>query len=415
MPLFPHVRTLLRVAIGAAPLGFVLAACQGPDAFYWGEAAGFGGSSVPGAAGSNATGVAGSLGSGVAGSIMSGTGGSIGSGSAGSVLTGTAGNGAAGSGGSGSLGTAGTTGTAGAAGATGAGGRGGMAGPGSGGSAAGGGGTTGTGGSATGRGGTTGVAGMTGTAGRGGTTGAGGRGGATGGASGRGGSTGTAGAPGTGGGNACPLGGRLDCTTAGSLDITGDGQIVDFSTGQWNPTTAKFCDAHGIDGGLSSFAGTGSMAAAVVDTTAQNLKLNFTVAAGQYAGGRVNFDSCVDARAFNSIQFTASVTAGSLNGCAWQVQLQTQDQRPTTATNPTGGTCNATTTTCERYPSASLTAATATATVYTTRFTAFSNPANSAVATPSQITGLQWQVNSNNGTGTCTVELHIDNVKFVTQ
>jgi hypothetical protein len=158
------------------------------------------------------------------------------------------------------------------------------------------------------------------------------------------------------------------------------------------------------------------MAAAVVDTAAQNLKLNFTVTAGQYAGGRVNFDSCVDARAFNAIQFTATVTAGSLNGCAWQLQVQTQDERPTTATNPTGGTCTATAgAACERYPAAALTAATATATPYTTRFTAFSNPANSAVVTASQITGLQWQVNSSNGTGTCTVELHIDNVRFVTQ
>jgi hypothetical protein len=208
----------------------------------------------------------------------------------------------------------------------------------------------------------------------------------------------------------------LDCTTAGSLKIMGTGQIVDFSTGQWNATTGKFCDSLGLDGGLSSFAGTGSTAAAVVDTTAQNLKLNFMVSAGQYAGGRVNFDSCVDARAFNSIQFTASVTAGSLTGCAWQLQVQTQDERPTTATNPTGGTCTATAAaTCERYPAAALAAATATATTYTTRFTALSNPASSAVVTASQISGLQWQVNSNNGTGTCTVELHIDNVRFVTQ
>ena len=44
-----------------------------------------------------------------------------------------------------------------------------------------------------------------------------------------------------------------------------------------------------------------------------------------------------------------------------------------------------------------------------------SNPANSAVVTAGQITGLQWQVSSSNGTGTCTVELHIDNVRFVTQ
>ena len=192
--------------------------------------------------------------------------------------------------------------------------------------------------------------------------------------------------------------------------------MVDFSAPEWNATTMKWCDADGLDGSLFSFMGTGSTAAAAVDTTARNLKLNFTVTAGQYAGGGVKFDSCVDARGFNSIEFTGSVTAGSLNGCVWQVQLQTQDQVPSTDTNPTGGTCNATTTTCSRYPAASLTAATATATTFTERFTAFNNPANSAIATASQVTGVQWQVNSgNNGSGTCTVELRIDNVRFITQ
>ena len=180
--------------------------------------------------------------------------------------------------------------------------------------------------------------------------------------------------------------------------------------------TSKWCDAGGLDGGLSSFAGTGSTATAVVDATARNLKLNFTVVAGGYAGGRINFDSCVDARAFNSIQFTASVTTGSLTGCTWQVHLQTQNERPSTLTNPTGGTCNATTMTCERYPMATLAAATATATTFTTRFTAFDNPSATTIATPSQIVGVQWQVNSgNSGSGTCTVELRIDNVRFVTQ
>ena len=81
----------------------------------------------------------------------------------------------------------------------------------------------------------------------------------------------------------------------GPLDIAADGQVVDFSAAQWNSTTAKWCDADGLDGGLTSYAGTSSTAAAAVDTTAQNLKLNFMVVAGGYAGGRVNFDSCVDA------------------------------------------------------------------------------------------------------------------------
>ena len=148
-----------------------------------------------------------------------------------------------------------------------------------------------------------------------------------------------------------------------------------------------------------------------VDTGARNFTLNAMVSAGQYAGGRVNFDACVDARSYNSIQFTASVTGGSLNGCVWQLQLQTQDQRPSTATNPMGGTCA---TNCERYPVATLTAATMMATTYTTRFMTFSNPANSTIPTASQITGVQWQVNSSNN-GSCTVELTIDNVRFVTQ
>ena len=96
-----------------------------------------------------------------------------------------------------------------------------------------------------------------------------------------------------------------------------------------------------------------SAATAAVDTTAQNLKLNLTVGATGYAGGGLTFDSCVNASSFTSVQFTAAITAGSLTGCTWQVQLQTQDQRDSTATNPSGGTCDATTTTCYRYPAVS--------------------------------------------------------------
>src|SRR5205823_162755 len=104
-------------------------------------------------------------------------------------------------------------------------------------------------------------------------------------------------------------GARLDCSSAASLNLPSDGVVVDFSTGQWNNATSKWCDTHGLGGSLFSFEGTSSTAAAAVDTMAQNLKLNFMVGAGQYAGGGVYFDSCVDASGFNSIQFTASVTS----------------------------------------------------------------------------------------------------------
>jgi hypothetical protein len=190
--------------------------------------------------------------------------------------------------------------------------------------------------------------------------------------------------------------------------------VVDFSAAQWNATTEKWCDAHGLDGSVFSFAGASSTATAEVNTTTRNLQLNLMVGAAQYAGGGVYFDSCVDARGFDAIQFTASLSGGSLAGCVWQVQLQTQDQRPTTQTNPTGGTCNASTTTCYRYPAATLAAPTSATSTFTVAFSAFNNPAGSTIPTASQVVGVQWQVNSgNSGSGTCTVELRIDNVRFV--
>jgi hypothetical protein len=391
--------------LGLLGLGLMVAACQAPDEYFRGADADVG----MGQAGSAPTGAAGSIApTGTAGTFMPiGAGGSAVTGTAGNSAVGTAGSSAGGSNG-GTTGTAGTTGAAGRGGTTGTGGgQGGSSGRGGTTGAGGAGGTTGAGGAA-GRGGTTGAGGA---AGRGGTTG-------TGGAAGRGGTTGTAGrggTTGTGGSGTCPTGTRLDCSAAASLDLAPDGQVVDFSTAQWNTTTARFCDAHGLGGTLSSFAGTSSTATAAVDTMAQAMTLNFMVGAGQYAGGRLNFNSCVDATGFNSIQFTGTVTTGSLTNCAWQIQLETLDQRPTTAT-PAGGTCNATTATCERYPAATLAAATTTATTYTTRFTAFNNPAGGTVAAAGQIVGLQWQVNSgNNGSGTCTVGLRIDNVRFVTQ
>ena len=50
-----------------------------------------------------------------------------------------------------------------------------------------------------------------------------------------------------------------------------------------------------------------------VDTTAANpnLKMNFTVPAGQYAGGGILFNSCVNASAFTALSFSAVVTAGA--------------------------------------------------------------------------------------------------------
>jgi hypothetical protein len=202
----------------------------------------------------------------------------------------------------------------------------------------------------------------------------------------------------------------LDCSSAGALTLTPDGQVADFSPAVWNSSTGKWCADNGLRGSVFSYSGTASTAAAAVDATSQNLKLNLTVGATDYAGGGLTFDSCVNASDFTSVQFNATITAGSLTGCVWQVQLQTQDQRAST-TSPSGGTCASN---CYRFPTvANLAAPTATATTYTEAFTTFSNPASSTIATRTQVVGLQWQVNSGSaGAGTCTVELRIDNIKF---
>ena len=188
--------------------------------------------------------------------------------------------------------------------------------------------------------------------------------------------------------------------------------MADFSSPEWNGSTAAWCDADGLRGTVFSYSGASpSAATATVDTTAQNLKLNLTVGATGYAGGGLAFDSCVNASSFTSIQFSATLTAGSLTDCVWQVQLQTQDQRDATATNPSGGTCASN---CYRYPAVTgLTFPTATASTYRETYTLFNNPASSTISTPTQVIGVQWQVNSGvSGTGTCTAELRIDNIVF---
>ena len=189
--------------------------------------------------------------------------------------------------------------------------------------------------------------------------------------------------------------------------------MTDFSAAEWNSSTSKWCDVHGLDGSVFQYAGAGSTSMAAVDATARNLKLNFTVSAGQYAGGGLLFDSCVNAAAFNAVQFTAAITTGSLTGCTLQVQVQTQDQRASTATNPSGGTCASN---CYQFPAYAIaTAPTTTPTTTTALFPSFNNPAGSTIPTRTQIVGLQWQANSSSGTGTCSFELRVDDIKFVTQ
>ena len=427
----------LRAALQVCLLALTVAACAnrgmeapGPEETGAGGTSGTGGSgtggiSATGGTGGSSAGGRGGTGGAVATGGKTGTGGTIATGGA----TGTGGvtptGGTTGTGGvtatGGVKGTGGVTSTGGVTGTGGIIATGGVTGTGG---IIATGGVTGTGGivatgGVTGTGGIVATGGVTGTGGTTGTGGAAGKAGGTGGTGGNGGTKGTGGAAGAGGkagasGNVCTASGVLDCSSAGALKLP-DGQVADFSTAEWNASTSTWCNPDGLSGTLFSYSGaTPSAATVAVDTTAQNLKLNLTVGAMGYAGGGLTFDSCVNASSFTSIQFTAAITAGSLTGCTWQVQLQTQDQRDSTGTNPSGGTCDATTTTCYRYPAVTgLTAPTATAGTYRETFTTFNNPSSSTISTPTQVTGVQWQVNSgSSGAGTCTVELRIDSIIF---
>ncbi len=260
---------------------------------------------------------------------------------------------------------------------------------------------------------------------RGGSGGTTGLGGTTGGLGGN----GTAGMTGGGTGgvvvNQCPNGGVLDCTAPLML---ADGVVTDFSAMQWSASLGKYCDSSGLRGSPFGFVGVSTSDAgqtlggmAAVDTTARNLKLTLGVAPGSYAGAGISFESCVDASAFNAFQFSASITSGSLDGCVWQVQLQTQEERPTTQTSPSGGTCDATAMTCYSFPAAiNLAAPTATPTTVTVPFADFT--LNTSATMAKQVVGIQWQANSappvdpDGGAQLgCNVEIRIDDIKFVTQ
>jgi hypothetical protein len=111
------------------------------------------------------------------------------------------------------------------------------------------------------------------------------------------------------------------------------------------------------------------------------------------------------------VTFSIAVASGSLSGCTYQLQLQTFEQRPTTQ-SPAGG-CDQNTTSCYSYPAATGLPAPSTditmPTVVNIPFTSFARSQNAPA--PTQLVGLQWQVNSSSGS--CTVELRIDDVGFI--
>jgi hypothetical protein len=204
----------------------------------------------------------------------------------------------------------------------------------------------------------------------------------------------------------------LDC--AAPAHFGPDGHVTDFSCREWSSSSGKWCSAtNGYHGSTFSFKGTaaGDANAISVNTGDGSLRLALTVSQGSYGGGGLAFEGgCVDASAFTGVEFSVAVTAGSIAGCTYQLQLQTFEQRPMTQ-NPPGG-CDLNTTSCYGFPAeAGLPTPSTDPTMPTLVTIPFSSFSASVAPAPAQLVGLQWQVNSSSGA--CTVELRLDDIRFI--
>ena len=260
----------------------------------------------------------------------------------------------------------------------------------------------------TGTGGTTGAAGS-------GTAGTQGSGGNT--------TTGTAGVTGAGGRFTCPSDSVLNCSSALTLP---DGHVTTFSPEEWSPTDGKYCNAHGLRGSIFSYSGGPTVDGAVISSNAQgvdapngNFRLTLTAGPGGYAGGGISFDRCINASSFNALRFSAWIASGDLTGCNFKSQLQTFEQRPTTQSPP--GSCDPDAGSCYNFPTSLVTLG-MTPQTFTIKFSDYTTGVTHANPVPGELVGLQWQIESappadpDGGVQlSCSVELRIDDISFVTQ
>ena len=129
-----------------------------------------------------------------------------------------------------------------------------------------------------------------------------------------------------------------------------------------------------------------------------------------YAYVGLPFNACVDASAYKGVKFTVSGTLSDM--CS--IQFSTVDKEHNTVAN--NGTCDPTTATnMACYASSKVFALTADPTDVTVNFadqTGGGAAADAAVVDPTQILGIQWQMNPP-AMGACTAMVTIKNVMFV--
>jgi hypothetical protein len=149
---------------------------------------------------------------------------------------------------------------------------------------------------------------------------------------------------------------------------------------------------------------------AAVDTTNQNLALSGSVAAGDYSGGGLSFDVCVNTSTYTGVQFTLG---GTVAGCDLYFDVQTFDEKPA-GTGQVGG---CTLSSCYVFPNTKLTSTSGVVSVPFANLSGGQLTTEPAIA--NEIVGLQWQLQSpapvgDGGQLGCTgINLTITNVSFV--
>jgi hypothetical protein len=224
----------------------------------------------------------------------------------------------------------------------------------------------------------------------------GGRPGATGGSTGSGGASTGSGGSTTGSGGDTGTGGAAGATvptcsanpTTALLtnfgSASGDGGIT--ASGQWGTTGQLTGHTFGYHGAIMTDGGAqASNITATVDRTNMDLELKGMVAPGDYSGGGMSFDTCVDSSNWSGIQFTLGGTA---DGCNLAFQLQTLSQEGTS----NKGTC---TSSCYNFPNKTITVP-STPTVVTIMFADLANTGMPAAVADfeKEMFGLQWQFTS---------------------
>lgn len=184
--------------------------------------------------------------------------------------------------------------------------------------------------------------------------------------------------------------------------------ITDFTMSEgWCETSGKWGSVGNLVGGLFAYNGPGRVdplvpiTASVADGT---MHLKGDVAAGDYGGGGLAFDACVNTAMYSGVRFTLG---DKVAGCSVYLQVQTFSQQ---AVANRGG-CNPASASCYQFPKTAPTLA-ATNTIMWSQLDGTGMPATGA-AIAAEIVGLQFQFEGTGGTNCMNIDLTIDDVQFV--